>query len=258
MAKSQDERPGAGGACAYVIYYGWLTDDAQGEPNAVARAIAAAGTPLLIAHLRTAAPAGHRNLSPQVLALMRAAGVQVFGYVATAYGRADARVVADDVAKNLDAGLDGILFDEADSLVLPVKLAYYRRLGETVRSRDKSVILNTGVSRCGEHIMQIADRLMVEHEWRALHSDSPWARTYPPERFMGVSSNEERAMGYRVDKARAIADARLAWEAGVGWHTATTRYAEFPMWFDDYVRAGKTEADTMYSAAPPARESRDC
>src|SRR5688500_4526308 len=60
----------------FVIYYGWLTDDAQGEPNAVARAIAAAGTPLLIAHLRTAAPAGHRNLSSQVLALMRAAGVQ--------------------------------------------------------------------------------------------------------------------------------------------------------------------------------------
>ena len=224
----------------YVIYYGWLTDDAQGEPNDVARAIAAAGAPLLIAHVRTAPPAGHRSLSPQVLALMRAAGMQVFGYVPTTYGRADAGEVADAVSEGLDAGLDGVLFDEADSLVLPVKLAYYRQLCEKVRGRGRSVILNTGVSRCGEYVMQIADLLMVEHQWRSLHSESPWARTYPPERFMGVSSNEEQAMGYVVDKARAIEDARRAREAGIGWHTATTRYIELPDWFHDYVQAVKT------------------
>ena len=233
-AESRDER-----LHTYVIYYGWLTDDAHGEPNDAAHAIAVAGAPLLIAHLRTAAPAGHRNLSPQVLALMRGAGIQVFGYVPTTYGRADTSVAAAAVGENLDAGLDGILFDESDSLVLPVKLAYYRQLCETVRGRGKSVILNTGVSRCGEYVMQIADRLMVEHQWRALHTDSPWAGNYPPERFMGVSSNEEDAMGYVVDGERAIEDARLARESGIGWHTATTRYTELPDWFNNYVRVVK-------------------
>ena len=81
--------------------------------------------PLLIAHLRTAAPAGHRNLSPQVLALMRAAGVPGFRL------RGDRRTGApmpDEVAarrrgRTSTPGSTAYFFDEADSLVLPVKLA---------------------------------------------------------------------------------------------------------------------------------------
>lgn len=223
----------------YVIYYGWLTDDGTGEANDVARVIAAAGAPLLIAHAWTAKPERHLNLSPQVLRLMREAGIEVFGYVATSYGRADRRKVAKSVAENLDLGVDGVFIDEADSLVLPVKLAYYRQICEAVRSGGGKVILNTGVSRSGEYVMEIADLLMVEHQWRAFVADSPWAAKYPPERFMGVSSNEEQAMGYVVE-ASAIEDARLARAAHIGWHTATTRYVECPHWLPRYVQAVKS------------------
>ncbi len=235
--KSKGERPALR---PYVIYYGWLTDDERGEPNDIAHAIAAVGAPLLIAHLWTAEPERHRNLSPEVLALVHEAGAEVFGYVATGYGRADRGQVSEAAADNLNAGVDGIFFDEADSLVLPVKLAYYRQICEAVRSRGRKVILNTGVAHCGEGIMDIADLLMVEHQWRAFATESAWARKYPPDRFMGVSSNEENALGYIVDKARATEDARLSWQAGIGWHTATTRYVEFPEWMTDYVREVKT------------------
>ena len=75
---------------------------------------------------------------------------------------------------------------------------------------------------------------MLEHQWRNLRSGSLWAFRYPAERFMGVSSNEERAMGYTVDEARAIEDTREAWGRGIGWHTSTDVYIELPEWFSRY------------------------
>src|SRR5688500_1842472 len=92
----------------FVIYYGWLSDDAGGEPNGDARRIAAARPPLVIAHLSTAPPAGHLNVSSSVLALLRSAGTEVFGYIATDFGRAELDLTRRAVIENLDAGLDGI------------------------------------------------------------------------------------------------------------------------------------------------------
>jgi hypothetical protein len=85
--------------------------------------------------------------------------------------------------------------------------------------------------------MEIADLLMAEHAWRALPADSPWTARYPPERFMGVSSNEEGAMGYRVDARSAADDARESWGLRIGWHAATDRYIELPDWFETYIAA---------------------
>lgn len=221
----------------YVIYYGWLTDDESGEPNGEARRIAAARTPLLIAHLRAAPPAVHANITPQVLALMRGAGTQVFGYVATDFGRAELARVRSDIAEIIAAGVDGIFFDEADSLTASAKYGYYTMLAQAVRQHGRQVILNAGVSKCGEKIMEVADRVMVEHQWRDLPVHSEWMAKYASERFMGVSSNEEDAMGYRTDLERAIRDTREAWRLGVGWHCATDRYVRLADWFEPYVEA---------------------
>ena len=221
----------------YVIYYGWLTDDAGGEPNDDALRIAAARPPLLIAHLQAAAPDNHLNVSEQVLALMRDAGTRVFGYVATGFGRAGLDGVRHVVADNLDAGLDGIFFDEADSMTSNAKFGYYTMLAQPVRAQGKTVVLNSGVAKCGERIMEVADLLMVEHQWRTLRAQSPWITRYGAGRFMGVSSNEEGAMGYFVDGRCAVEDAREAWAGGVGWHAATDRYVELPDWFETYIEA---------------------
>lgn len=221
----------------YVIYYGWLTDDAGGEPNEAARRIAAVRPPLLIAHLNAAAPDNHVNASTQVLALMHAAGTEVLGYVSTDFGRAGLDGVRHAVADNLDAGLDGVFFDEADPMTASSKFGYYAMATQPVRRNGGRVVLNSGVSRCGERIMEIAGILMVEHRWRDFAADSAWMAGYPAERFMGVSSNEQDAMGYVVEGRSAVDDTREAWASGIGWHTATDRYIGLPDWFESYVGA---------------------
>jgi hypothetical protein len=217
----------------YVIYYGWLADDESGAPNAAAQRIAAARAPLLIAQYWTE-PKAHRTLSDDVLALMHAAGTQVYAYVRTAWGGANLQQAKASASEYLAGGADGIFLDESYNFLDGAKLIYYRALAQLVRGQGKGLIANPGVSRCGEDIMSVADRVMVEHEWRNFGAHSPWRSRYAPERFMAVSSNEESGMGYRLDAARAIEDTREAWNAGIGWHTSTDRYVALPDWFDDY------------------------
>jgi hypothetical protein len=224
---------------SYVICYGWLADDEAGVPNALARRIAAARAPLLIAQYWTD-PRTHRNLSDEVLALMRAAGTQVFAYVRTGWGAADLQQAKASASEYLAGGVDGIFLDESYNFLDSAKLLYYRALAQLVRAEGRGLIANPGVSRCGEDIMSVADRVMVEHEWRSFGAHSPWSSRYPPDRFMAVSSNEENGMGYPVEGARAIADTREAWDAGIGWHTSTDRYVGLPDWFDDYIAAVRT------------------
>ena len=221
----------------YVIYYGWLTEDGAGAPNESALRIAAARVPLLIAHAWTAEPQRHLNLSPTVRALMRSTGTVVYAYVATRCGQLPLGTVEAAVEESLDAGADGIFFDEADPLRESAKLAYYAGLASRIRARGKRVIVNPGVAQLGENIMDVADCVMVEHRWRDLRSGSLWAFQYAAERFMGVSRNEENAMGYAVNDGRAIADTREAWRRGIGWHTSTDRYIELPAWFERYIEA---------------------
>ena len=221
---------------SYALYYGWLSDGADGEPNRDARRIAAARMPLLIASFWTE-PRIHRNLSPQVLALMRESGTKVFAYVSTQWGRAELRAVKSAVSEYLEAGADGVFLDEGHNFLDSSKLLYYRSLAQLARSRGGEVIVNPGVARCGADVMSVGDYVMLEHAWRELSRESPWCADHPPSRFMGVSSNEPGAMPYAVTAKRAVADTREAWACGVGWHTSTERYTRLPEWFEDYVAA---------------------
>jgi hypothetical protein len=222
---------------SYVIFYGWLTDGVQGTPTEAASRIAAAAPRIAIVHAQTAAPFGHRNLSPQVLALMHQAGTRVYAYVATNWGRADLAEVARVTVYALEAGADGIFIDEADPLCTSANYEYYRLISEYVKTRGKQLIFNTGVASCGQAIMRLADYLMVEHQWREAVAANPWMAAYPAERFMGVSSNEGNPMGYYVDGQRACADAREARARGIGWHASTDRYVELPSWFAEYMQS---------------------
>jgi hypothetical protein len=226
-------------AKTYVIYYGWLMADSSGEPNTIARTIASAYVPLLIAQYHTAAPRIHVNLSRAVLSLMHSTGTRVYAYVATRWGRADLRRTSARVEAYLRNGADGIFFDEADPSPSARNFHYYQRLANQVWDKGASVILNAGVSQCGEALMRLTDTLMVEHAWRNLAASCPWTQRYDRDRFMGVSSNESDILGYTVDERHAIRDTHEAWQAGIGWHTSTNRYVELPHWFPEYVRAVK-------------------
>jgi hypothetical protein len=218
----------------YAIYYGWLIADAGGEPSAAAQRIASTRVPLLIANLWTAAPERHLNINPKVLALMREARTLVYAYVATAWGRARSATVERQVLECLDAGVDGVFFDEADPLIRDDHERYYDALAQLVWSRGGALILNPGVAQCGEALMKYANAIMVEHHWRSFPYASLWMRRYPKDRVMGVSSNEENAMGYTVDEQRAIEDTRQAWRSGIGWHASTGHYVDLPPWFERY------------------------
>jgi hypothetical protein len=225
----------------YVIYYGWLADDESGAPNDAAKRIAAARAPLLVAAYWTE-PRTHRSLSDEVLALMHAAGTEVYAYVRTGWGSADLQQAKAAASDYLAGGADGIFLDETFNFLDSSKLLYYRALAQLVRGAGKKLIANPGVSRCGEEIMSVADRVMIEHEWRSFGAHSAWRSRYPADRFMAVSSNEESGMGYPLERERAIEDTREAWNAGIGWHTSTDRYVSLPDWFDDYMAAATAHA----------------
>jgi hypothetical protein len=223
----------------YVIYYGWLSDE-KGELSVEAQRIADAHVPLLIAPLMTAKPASHVNLNAAVIARMHDAGTAVFAYVDTDYARVSPKIARRQVSDALTAGVDGIFYDQTTASPQGATLDYYETLSAPVKAEGKRIIANVGVAQCGSALMRFADHVMLEHRWRNLANGSPWTLHRGPETFMGVSSNEEQAMGYEVNEQRAVADTREAWDRNIGWHMSTELYAKLPAWFESYLAAIRT------------------
>lgn len=223
----------------YVIFYGWLSEE-NGELSAEAQRIANAHVPLLIAPLMTAKPAAHTNLNPAVLSRMHDSDTKVFAYIDTDYTRVPLKTAQRAVGDALAAGVDGIFYDQASASPVGPTLDYYLALSAPVKAAGKRVIANVGVTQCGSALMRFADHVMLEHRWRNLANSSPWTVHRPAETFMGVSSNEENAMGYDMNEERAVADTREAWRRNIGWHTSTELYAQLPTWFETYLTAMRT------------------
>ncbi len=219
----------------FVIYYGWLIADSAGKPNQVAQCIAAAQPKLLIASFYTFEPK-YLNLSEPVRAMLHQAGVSIFAYVDTDYARRDRDIVKAEAYNYLSQDMDGIFFDQACNFLDGSQFAYYQDLYEYVRRYNKLVILNPGIGLPGEEIMNVTDILMVEHAWRELYQTNPWFTAYPPERFMGNSSNEhpELSWHYHINCEVATQDTKEAWNKGVGWHFSTDKYITLPDWFSQY------------------------
>lgn len=220
----------------FVIYYGWLIADRAGNPNEAARCIAAAQPALLIASFYTFEPK-YPNLSKQVRGLLHQAGVRLFAYVDTDYGRRDRDEVKAEAYDYLNQNVDGIFFDQACNFLDGAHFAYYQDLYEYVRRYDKPVILNPGIGQPGEEIMNVTDILMVEHAWRELYQTNSWFAAYPPERFMGNSSNEHPDLPwhYQINCDIATRDTEEAWSKGIGWYFSTDNYISLPEWFSQYV-----------------------
>ncbi|MEI7643545.1 MAG: spherulation-specific family 4 protein [Chloroflexales bacterium] len=222
----------------YVIYYGWLIADAAGTPSSAAATIAAACPEVLIGFYYTFEPK-YPNFSRQVCDLLRTAQIALFAYVDTNYGNRPLAAVEAETRDYLEKGVDGIFFDRVYNFLDDRQTPYYQRLYALVRSRQKSVIVNTGVAQTGEAIMQVTDILMVEHDWRMLRQLSPWHKRYPSDRFMGNSSNEvgtDLYFDYCIDYETAVRDTYEAWAIGIGWHYSTDHYTTLPTWFPDYAR----------------------
>jgi hypothetical protein len=217
----------------FVIYYGWLISDPDGTPNAEAQAIAAARPALLVASFYTFDPV-YPNLSPQVRDLMHEAGIRIYAYVDTDYAQRDRNLAIAEAGDYLSQGVDGIFYDQVCNFLDNKPLDYYQELYDYVHNQGKSVIVNPGIGKPGEEIMNVTDILMVEHAWRELYQTNSWFANYPSERFMGNSSNEYP--GYEVDNESAVRYTRESWENGVGWHFSTDRYITLPDWFGDYIR----------------------
>ena len=223
----------------YVIYYGWLTSDSSGRPNSLATTIAAARPRLFVTTFYTVQPR-FMNLSPQVCDLFHSVGTQILAYAATGYGARDRGAVQAEVADYLANGVDGIFYDEVASHMDRAQRKYYQYLYALVNNQGRKVIMNTGVAESSESLMDVADILMLEHQWRAFSETCTWRSKYSPERFMGNSSNEPGSsayLGHTVDGNVAVRDTLEAWVRGIGWHYSTDRYTELPPWFADYARA---------------------
>jgi hypothetical protein len=219
----------------YTIYYGWLIADPEGTPNQEAYAIAAARPELLIAFFYTFEPK-YTNLSEQVRKLMANAGVRLFAYVDTDYGRRDLEAVRAEVNEYLAQDVAGIFFDQVYNFLDNSRLSYYQEISSMVRSHTKAFIFNTGIAQPGEEIMNVTDIMMVEHDWRKLYQANSWFAKYPPERFMGNSSNEHPGLYFDqpINADIAVRDTMEAWANGVGWHFSTDRYISLPVWFSEY------------------------
>ncbi len=216
----------------FVIYYGWLIADVAGTPNSAAHAIAAARPDLLIASFNTFEPK-YINLSRQVRDLLHQAGVRLFAYVDTGYGQRDRNVVKAEALEYLSQDVDGIFFDQVYNFLDNAQLEYYQELYGFVRNQLRSVIVNPGIGQPGQEIMNVTDILMVEHAWREMYQANSWFSAYPPQRFMGNSSDEHNST-YLMDCEAAVKETTEAWNNGIGWHFSTNRYTALPVWFLDY------------------------
>ncbi len=222
---------------SYVIFYGWLVQGESAEPNSIALSIAQSRPDILVASFYASEPR-FVNLSPQVRSLLHWGGTKIFSYIPINYGQRSLVSIRLEIEEHLSNGVSGIFFDEVTNFAEDLsELRFCQDLCKLTRELGGAVIMNTGVAQTGEQIMELTDILMLEHQWRAFYQRSPWMRKYPPERFMGVSSNESgayRCLGYIVDETTIVQDMVEAWMNNIGWHYSTDKYITIPPWFDLY------------------------
>ncbi|HUG97432.1 MAG TPA: spherulation-specific family 4 protein [Nitrososphaera sp.] len=223
----------------YVIYYGHLVDENGAMTEETSRILAAGPELVIVPH---SFPDGELNLTPEVHQQFRDAGIKVLTYTWTNYGVRDLAAVQSEIDSQMASGVDGIFIDEVTNIVTDAEHGYYAAIHEHIKSygQDKLVVMNPGHYQVAERVMLISDIVSLEEEW-TYHEQMPWMDSYPPSRFMGVSSNEY-CTGC-VNGSNAAAKTAEAWDAGIGYHFATDMYIDLPEWFDGYasqIRAEKT------------------
>lgn len=223
----------------YVIYYGHLVDESSAMTEEASRILAADPELVIVPH---SFPDGELNLTPQIHQRFKDAGIKVLTYTWTNYGARDLAAVQSEIDSQMASGVDGIFVDEVTNIVTDAEHDYYATIHEKIKSygQDKLVVMNPGHYQVAERVMLISDIVSLEEEW-TYYEQVSWMDSYPPSRFMGVSSNEY-CTGC-VNESNAADKTAEAWDAGIGYHFATDKYIDLPAWFDDYasqIRAEKT------------------
>lgn len=225
----------------YVIYYGHLVDESGAMTEEASRMLAAKPELVIVPH---SFPDGELNLTPEVHQQFRDAGIKVLTYTWTNYGARDVASVQSDIDVQIASGVDGIFIDEVTNITTDAEYSYYAAIYRHVKSygQDKLAVMNPGHFKVTERVMVISDIVSLEEEW-TYHDQIPWMDSYPPSRFMGVSSNEY-CTGC-VSESNAAGKTAEAWDAGIGYHFATDMYIDLPAWFDDYASQIKAEKTTQ-------------
>lgn len=139
------------------------------------------------------------------IAQVRAAGLQVLGYVHTSYGVRSAQAVLDDVKHYRDwYGVSDVFFDEAASD--PAHLAQFRTYSDQVRQAGGFVVLNPGTVP-DQGYSALADVLLTFEGTAAQYLHIPaepaWLAAMPRERVWHlVHSTPAGDIGGILDLAR--------------------------------------------------------
>jgi hypothetical protein len=217
----------------FVIYYGWYTDGNGRLGNDIDRIIRSQPV-YVVSPYHTSS--GLVNLTPEVFAKFHYNSINVLVYIATGNAGRDLDSVMTEIKIGLEAGAAGVMLDEVAMLHHSWQVDYYEKIYDYVKSfgADQIVVANPGSILVSESVMSVSDILCFEHQWR-LAPAIDWFSKYPPERFMGISSNDiANVMGYSVEGELGLRDTIEAWQAGIGYHFATDSYTRLPSWFEDY------------------------
>jgi hypothetical protein len=217
----------------FVIYYGWYSDT-EGRLGPDIDRIIRSKPEYVVSPFYTST--GLVNMSPQVIAKYRDSGIGILVYIATGNAGRSLESVFSEIKTGIEAGANGVMLDEVAMLDHRWQVDHYQEIYDYVKSfgADKVVVANPGSILVSESVMSVSDIVCFEHQWR-LAPAIDWFSRYPPERFMGISSNDiAGVMGYGVDGDIAIRDSIEAWQSGVGYHYSTDAYTRLPSWFEDY------------------------
>jgi hypothetical protein len=182
---------------------------------------------------------------------LHASGITLLAYIPTGWagtngaygGLANVEALVDQA---MDAGADGIFFDEASSDATPgtAEGSYYAALWHYVKSgygAGKLVATNPGVGAPDPSCFDVSDVVCLECEWAAF--DAGAYRGIGPGRVWGLDSAADCG-NLDGGQAQAVTDTAEAKRLGVGHFYATSEYIDLPAWYEAYVQtAGVCGAD---------------
>jgi hypothetical protein len=220
----------------FVIYYGWYSDGDGRLGHDIDRIIKSKPE-YVVSPFYTSS--GQVNLTPAVISKFHDGGVGILAYIATGNAGRNLDSVISEIKTGMEAGAAGVMLDEVALLDQRWQVEYYEKIYEYVKSygNDMAVVANPGSILVSESVMSVSDIVCFEHQWR-LASALDWFSKYPPQRFMGISSNDiSGVMGYGVDEETGLRDTMEAWQGGIGYHYSTDSYTRLPAWFEEYQAA---------------------
>ncbi len=153
---------------------------------------------------------------------LHSAGTKVIGYMSVGYEGVPISTAISEA--NKIAGIaDGVFVDNSN----PSSDSYQSQLYSDLKGQGKTVICNPGMVYVDRSLMSVCDILSFEHEWSQA-GQIPWLKQYPPDRYMGLSSDAGSGVG---DPNQNLA---LAHSIGIAYQYSTPAFTVLPDWVGIY------------------------